>query len=77
MEVVIFAPEMGCLVTDLSEGVSADSKVTFCSAILANTSKATTAGDGAEHECSTNVMVLAGWLVRLCITIQRLLLLLR
>jgi hypothetical protein len=51
MEVVIFSPEMGCLVTDLSEGVAADPNVTFCSEILANTSKATMAGDGAEHEC--------------------------
>jgi hypothetical protein len=52
-DVLVEVPVIGCSVTAFNEGLSAELKVTFSSWNLANTSRATMAGEGAEQEYDT------------------------
>jgi hypothetical protein len=59
MDVLVVFPVMGCLVTAFNDGVSAESKVILTSWSLAKTSRATTAGEGAEQEYDTNGILIS------------------
>jgi hypothetical protein len=59
MDVLVVVPVMGCLVTAFNDGVSAESKVILTSWSLAKTSRATTAGEGAEQEYDTNGILIS------------------